>query len=498
MNAKQNSRIINGIAFGFSTAFLISAGIATLYTRKTISAVLYGWYLILITPCPLVTDYFAVGGLSSAMLNAGACGLLCAILMVSLKGESRANTMAGYFLVVAHCFYGLNILNMLPCLFTPFIYLKLKHLNFKSNLHVCMFTTSFAPFISEFLFRYTIGDNFVFGQVQLTAKGVILAILFSLMLGFVVPAILPGAHAWHKGYNLYNGGLAFGIFGFLVFNFMYRTMGIEVPTFLVVDTPVYEQFGHSFRLYGNCFYLTIFAICILSGYILNGKSLHGLKHLFKDTGFRSDFAEKYGMPICLMNIGFYGCIFLIYLNLAIQFSEGAGFTGPTFGIVLAALTFTAMGQHPRNILPILLGYECLYLFTLFFCHINGRQLTWSISMQGYLNGAAFATGMSPIVGRYGTRAGIACGFLCASICTATSVLHGGFVLYNGGFTAGITILIVLPILEHYVPATREEMKDQHVNMRDLITLVQNNVDPNLIRPYDTSRYNELGDDMDEQ
>ena len=35
-------------------------------------------------------------------------------------------------------------------------------------------------------------------------------------------------------------------------------------------------------------------------------------------------------------------------------------------------------------------------------------------------------------------------------------------------------------------------------MRDLITLVQNNVDPNLIRPYDTSRYNELGDDMDEQ
>ena len=88
--------------------------------------------------------------------------------------------------------------------------------------------------------------------------------------------------------------------------------------------------------------------------------------------------------------------------------------------------------------------------------------------------------------------------MCASICTATSVLHGGFVLYNGGFTAGITILIVLPILEHYVPATREEMKDQHVNMRDLITLVQNNVDPNLIRPYDTSRYNELGDDMDEQ
>ncbi len=71
------------------------------------------------------------------------------------------------------------------------------------------------PFISEFLFRYTLGDDFVYGQVRLTVSGVVLAILFSILLAFVLPAILPGARAWHKGYNLYNGGLAFGIFGFL-------------------------------------------------------------------------------------------------------------------------------------------------------------------------------------------------------------------------------------------------------------------------------------------
>ena len=100
----SNSQIINGIAFGFSAAFLIAAFIAALYTGEW-GSVLYDWYLILISPCPLVTDYFAIGGLASAMLNAGACGMACFLAMILLKGNSQPNTLAGYFLVVAHCFY---------------------------------------------------------------------------------------------------------------------------------------------------------------------------------------------------------------------------------------------------------------------------------------------------------------------------------------------------------------------------------------------------------
>ncbi|MCI9592035.1 MAG: DUF1576 domain-containing protein, partial [Lachnospiraceae bacterium] len=69
------------------------------------------------------------------------------------------------------------------------------------------------------------------------------------------------------------------------------------------------------------------------------------------------------------------------------------------------------------------------------------------------------------------------GFLCASMCTATSALHGGFVLYNGGFTSGITVLILLPILEKYVPNTRDEIKDQRLNMQELISLVGNHPAP---------------------
>lgn len=468
--AFTNSQIINGIAFSFSAFFLLSALAAALWTGEW-GSVFLNWYYIMITPGPLVTDYLEIGGLASAMLNAGACGMTCFVFMRYLKGDSRAATLAGYFLVVAHCFYGLNFLNMWPCLLAPFLYLRCKNLDFKGNLHVCMFATSFSPFISELLFRYTQGEDYTFGVLSLNSSGIFLAIAFSLMIGFVIPAILPGAQAWHKGYNLYNGGLAFGLFGFFLFNFLYRTMGIASFGPATRLNPIYESFHRSYRLYGNIFFLILFASCLAAGYLLNGKSLKGYDRLMRDTGHSSDFSEKYGMPLCLINIGCYGTMFLLYINLTILFTKGVGFTGPTIGVVIASLTFAAMGQHPKNVWPILVGYQTLYFLTMYLCFIHDRDLSWSLSNQGYINGVAFATGLCPIVGRYGIRAGIAAGFICASMCTATSTLHGGFVLYNGGLTTGITALIFLPILEHYHPQTRQEIKSQAKNFHTMISLV---------------------------
>lgn len=490
-NKFSNSQLINGVALGFSLSFLIASAAAAFYTGET-ATVFADWWRILITPSPLVTDYFELGSLAAAFLNAGACGLTCALLMIGLKGDSRANTLAGFFLVVAHCFYGLNLLNMLPCLISPFLYLRLKKLDYKANLHICMFATCFSPFISEFLFRYTDERAFVLGHLHLTLTGIALALLFTLMIGFVIPAILPGAAAWHKGYNLYNGGLAFGLFGFFLYNFMYHTMGIAPVGMVHRFNPVYDLSGRSYRLFANVFYLTIFGLSILTGWLLNGKSFRGYEKLLKDTGHASDFSERYGMPACLINIGIHGGLFLLYINLAVHFTEGAGFTGPTFGVILASLTFSAMGQQPKNVWPILLGYQTLFFVTLFFCHINGRDLTWSLSTQGYINGVAFATGLCPIVGRYGRRAGVAAGFICASMCTATSALHGGLVLYNGGLTAGITALILLPILEHYL-TPREEVRDYSEQLGNMITLIENTT-PKAHDWYDELSHGQLKDD----
>lgn len=465
---QRNSKIIDGMALCISLSLLAASAAGALYTG-TGGTLLADFLHILTSPGPLITDYFGVGSLPAAFLNAGLCGLTMWLFMKLLPGPSHVNTFAGYFLVIAHAFYGLNFLNMWPCFLAPFVYLWLRRLDFNENLHICMFCTCFSPFVSELLFRYTQGASWAPGAVSLTLDGVLLTLSFVLVLAFVAPAILPGTKAWHKGYNLYNGGLAFGMLGFFLFNLLYRTVGVSAPAAVRFDNAVYESFGRSYRGFAYAYFLLLFGGCAAAGWFLNGRSFRGLSLLFTDTGYESNFAGKYGMPLCLINVGVYGTLFLGYVSLVVRFTDGAGFTGPTFGVIFAALTFTAMGQHPRNVWPIYAGYLLLFGFANGFNALVGGDASWTLSTQAYINSVAFATGLCPLVGRYGVVPGIGAGMLCASLAPATSALHGGLMLYNGGFTAGITTLILLPILEHYLPKPRASM-NQHIDLRDMMTI----------------------------
>ena len=269
---RQNSNIIDGIVVGFSAALFLGAAAGAWYTG-TGATLLSGFYRILITPGPLVTDYFNIGSLPATLLNSGLCGSVMALFMILLPGPSHVNTLAGYFLVIAHCFCGLNFLNMWPCFLAPFLYLHLKKLDYNQNLHVCMFSTCFSPFVSEFLFRYTRESMFRVGSVNVDLEGIFNTLIFTLIIAFVAPAVLPGVRAWHKGYNLYNGGLAYGLFGFLLYNFLYRTMGVPAPVIPQYTNEIYDSFGHSYKLFGNVFFLLLFLICFAAGWYLNGRSL---------------------------------------------------------------------------------------------------------------------------------------------------------------------------------------------------------------------------------
>lgn len=448
---------IDTISAVITASLYVAAFAASFYTGKGPAVVLSDWIRIMTCPSPLITDYFQLGGLSAAFLNAAVCGSICLMFMMLLEGSSKPNAFAGYILVITHCFYGLNPLTMMPCFLAPMLYLKLKQLSVNDNLHICMYATCFGPFVGEFLFRYTLGDAFVQGEVHVTALGIIIAAVFALILGFIVPAILPGANAWHKGFNLFNGGLAFGIFGFFVYNLMYTTFGVKPPEVLDYINPVYDSFSHSYTLFINTYFITLFVGFLAAGFILNGMSFKGYRELLKDTGHRSSFINNYSMPVCLINIGAYGLTFLAYVNLAMAISYGVGFTGSTTGVIFAAMTFVLLGQHPGNVVPILAGFIAIYIADSALFTFTGIDAGWTISSQGYINAAAFATGLCPLVGRFGVKAGFIAGMLDAAICGATNDLHGGLVLYNGGFTAGLTVLLVLPILEHYF----HELKRQH-------------------------------------
>lgn len=445
---KSNSYYIKMISFIFSAAFLL-ATIAAAFYINCWGDLWPDLVKILTLPAPLVTDYFQLGNLASSFLNAAVCGFSCVFLMIVLKAECPPSALAGYFLVVAHCFYGLNFLNMWPPICGILLFCRVMKLNFRDNLDMAMFSTAFGPFITEFLFRYHINQNYIFEKIQISWLGFFYAIIFSIFLGFAIPAMLPGALRLHKGYNLFNGGLAFGLLGLFLYAYMYKTFNVIPPTPYAPENPTYTAHGHSYQLFITIFFLCVFVTMLFIGWYLNGKSFKGYGELTKSAGHRVNFFERYGAPMVFINLGVYGMMILTYYILVITFTEGAGFTGPTTGVILAAITFVSQGQHPKNVWPVLSGYLALFLFVSASKLMLGFDIHWTLSTQAYINGAAFATGLCPITGHYGKRYGMLAGIMCAVMCTSTSAIHGGFVLYNGGLTSGITALIMVPLLEYY-------------------------------------------------
>ena len=452
-NFSFNERLIRVYALSISLFFLVSAPIAVIYTQE--------WdfwenlWHILSSPCKLVTDYFALGGLGSTLFNTAVCGLLANLIIYIANVHTNATTLAGYMLIVAHGFYGLNFLNMWPPFIGVLLYCVIMKKKISENIHIAFFATALAPFVSEVLFRYSVG-KFDPTVAQINWVGITIAIICGIAVGFIVLPLLPGTTAMHRGHNLYKAGLAIGMLGIFVYAFMYNTLGISAPTVPPINNPEYYALPYAYRGFMNILFSVLFGLTFLVGFFMNRFRIRDYGKLLKCTGYGTDFADKFGMPLCMINIAVYGMLIIAYLNIVFilpdifpQLPAGVGFTGPTVGIVFAALTFACDGQHPRNVFPIVIGYVLLFAVVVLICLIAGLDIPWTLSTQAYINGLAFATGLCPIAGKYGIRYGIIAGFLSATICTVTDEMHGGFVLYNGGFTAGLSALILIALLDFY-------------------------------------------------
>ncbi len=66
--------------------------------------------------------------------------------------------------------------------------------------------------------------------------------------------------------------------------------------------------------------------------------------------------------------------------------------------------------------------------------------------------ALFGTTLAPIAGRFGWHWGIVAGFEHSSVAQTVGQLHGGLVLYNNGFTAGLVAAVLLPVMLALRPA----------------------------------------------
>jgi hypothetical protein len=451
---KENSIAFKCFIILLNLSFFVTTPIAKSVTGITGAEFFSNLWSIFTGPSKLVTDYFSLGCLASTLFNAAICGLACTLIITVSRAHANSTTFAAYILVIAHCFYGLNFINMWPPFIGVVVYCKVKKISRRENLHIAMFSTALAPFISDFLFYYPPISSFKIGQFSVL--GIFLSIAFGILSGFLVPALLPGMSAMHRGYNMYKAGLAIGVLGIFVYCFLYKTFGIAPHDTGFDASSRYETFGNTYYIFMNVFFTVIFSVALVLGFLRNGRSFRNYGKLTSSSGYGLDFADKFGMPLCLINFGIYGFCILVYLNIIFWLPtvfpflpEGVGFTGPTVGVTFAALTFSADGQHPKNVAPIALGYTILFALVCSICLITGADIPWTLSTQAYINGLAFATGLCPIAGSYGFKYGVISGLVSAIICTSTSAMHGGFVLYNGGFNAGLAAIILIPIFDFY-------------------------------------------------
>ena len=445
------SRIIFLYTLFLSFSFLVAALLSVLINDER--DFFPNLIAIFKSPSPLVTDYFAIASLGSTFFNAALCGLLANAVILFSRVKANATVFAAYLLVVAHCFYGLNLFNMCAPILGVLLYSLIRRMPFSENVHIALFATALGPFVSELALRYplthALNDGF-------TVSGVILSLLFGIASGFLVPALIPETSKMHHGYNMYKAGLAIGLFGIFAFALFYKVLGIDAPYPPTSDNPEYYSMPYKYASFVNTYLIILFALTLIAGFILNRFSFDGYRDLLKSTGYGIDFVDKFGMPLCLVNFAVYGSLFLGFINLVTflpsfipALPTGAGFTGATIGVVFAALTFSADGQQPRTVFPIVVGYSLLFALVSGISLMFSMPIPWTLATQVYINGLAFATGLCPFAGKFGFKYGVIAGFLSAVICASTSAMHGGFVLYNGGFTAGLTALILVPVLDFY-------------------------------------------------
>ena len=416
-------RLLRAVLCAFSAVFLIAAVCA-----PDRGDMLAGLGRIVTGPAQLTRDYFKpeLGSISGALLNCGLVGGVFCALMFLPAATITGTTVLGYFLTAGFCFYGIHILNIVPLLLGVYVYSVVKREPFGKHVNYAMFSTAVAPLVSEVLFRYPSAEA-VHG---ITPVGVVLALLIGLATGFAMPALCAHAPAFHKGFDLYNAGPAAGFWCMLLYALLYRVTGIAAPA------PVAEL-GESHAAFVNLFCGVAFALCAGLGFALNG-GVGDYRALLRDSGYRSDFTQRYGAGASLMNLGVYGLFILLYYNLV-----GASFNGVTMGAVFCMVCCCMNGATPLNVLPVMLGYGAMGL-------LNRLGATaFALNAQAIVVGLCFASGLAPISGEYGVVAGIVAGMLHYGMVTLVPAVHGGFNLYNGGFTAGIVCFVYVPLLEHW-------------------------------------------------
>ena len=429
-----------------SVCFIVAAAI--LPDR---SSMFTGLWKIMSQTCKISTNYFALGGYSATFLNMGLVGLFCTLLVCLPGAKPNQVTTLGVILTIGFGSWGINLLNAIPTVLGVFLYAAVKKEKLGAVSNAMLYSTGIAPLISDLLFRYPGIDYIGFNWL-----GLGLALFIGLVIGFFLPAGLAHAPNIHKGYDHYSAAVPIGMTAFFLRAALYNVMLGKSPAALGLSTMAAPDV--TLQMGANIFCIALFALCILFA-LLMGCKPKDYWNLMKDTGHGACFTSKYGYAPFLMNVGLYGLMIIAYFNLAGAIDGKDVWTGMTFGIVFCMLCTCNSGSHPGNVWPIMAGYMITsFLFGWIYKLLGGTEAyALTVGNQSILIGLCYANGLSPIAGKYGFGYGILASGLHYLLVTAVPDMHGGFCLYNGGFTAALICLLFVPQLEKFCK-TKEERR----------------------------------------
>ena len=425
----------------FSVSFLIAA-----FFMPDRGQMLPGLWKIISNPTKASTSFFSIGGYAATFLNMGLVGLICTALYC-IPGE-KPNHAATLVTILTTGFgsWGIHILNMWPTMLGVVLHCAVTKKKLGDNTNAMLFTTGLAPFMSELMVRYPNPEVTGF-----TLTGVLVAFAVGLAVGFFVPAGLANSPEVHKGFDLYSAALPVGMTAFLLQSFLYKAMGVEIPdavSDLSVASPAIV----------NTFCIILFSLCVVFALAMGCRPKDYWK-LFTDPEPVVNFSATYGNAVMLMNVGLYGFFILGYYNFI-----GAEFNGVTFGVIFCMLATCNAGSHPGNIWPITLGYGLASKLFQLLSPLTGGGFTQFLHSQSIVVGLCYANGLSPIADKYGWCYGLVAAMMHFCMVTTVPQLHGGMCLYNGGFTAALVCLLMLPGLEHHFK-TKGERRDLRKNRK---------------------------------
>ena len=410
---------------------------------------------ILLGTCRISTNYFALGGYAATYLNMGLVGLFCTALCFLPGAKPNNVTTLGVLLTIGFGSWGINPLNMIPTILGVCLYCLVKKEKLGAMCNAMMYSTGIAPLISDLLFRYPGVEYAGFNTL-----GLCLGLFVGLVIGFFLPAGLGHAPNIHKGYDHYSAAVPIGMTAFFLRSVLYNVMLGKSPAALGLSTMGALETASFANT--NIFCFVVFGACIVFA-LLMGCKPKDYWNLMKDSGHGVSFTSKYGYAPFLMNVGIFGLMIVGYFNLAGAIDGNNVWTGMTFGIVFCMLATCNSGSHPGNVWPIMAGYMITsFLFGWIFGLLGGKDFALTIGSQSILIGLCYANGMSPISGKYGFGYGMLASGLHYLLVTAVPDMHGGFCLYNGGFTAALICLLFVPQLEKFCK-TKEERKLQKVS-----------------------------------